>query len=132
MSRPRAPIPAPLEADEQKALLEWAERQAGAYPSLRLLYHIENEGRRTAAQAARAKAMGLKKGVPDLCLPAARCGYHALYIELKRTEGGRLSNAQRVWRDALGAEGNLAVVCRGWEEARDWILAYLRGRIRKG
>ena len=66
-------------------------------------------------------------GAPDLCLPVARGGWHALYIELKREQGGRLSPAQREWIEGMNAEGNRAVVAHGFDEAREVILAYLKG-----
>ena len=71
--------------------------------------------------------MGLRKGVPDICLPVGRGGYHALYIELKRVKGGRVSPDQRQMLADLNAEGNFAVVCRGAEDAKKLILAYLHG-----
>jgi hypothetical protein len=72
-------------------------------------------------------AEGLRSGVPDLCLPVARGGWHGLYIELKRQDGGRLTDAQRGWLEALSEEGYRAVLCRGFDEASEVILAYLRG-----
>lgn len=69
--------------------------------------------------------MGLKAGVPDLCLPIARGGYHALYIELKAPTNGRLTEPQRNWIRELKNAGNHACVCHGWEEASDVIDWYL-------
>ncbi len=123
----KSDLPTPYEADEQRALMDWAALQAGAHPELRLLYHIPNEGKRLGGAGARAKRQGLRKGVPDLCLPVARGGYHGLYIELKRRRMGRVSDAQRDWLCWLGAEGYRAVVCYGMDAARNEILRYLRG-----
>ena len=60
------------ELAEQQTVLEWAQWQRGKYPELDLLYHIPNEGKRSAANGAVLKRAGLKKGVPDLCLPVAK------------------------------------------------------------
>lgn len=122
-----AAIPAPLERVDQKNLIRWARMERGAHPELRWLYHIENERKRTAAQAREAMEMGMNPGAPDLCLPVARGGFHALYIELKREKGGRLSQNQKEWRQGMRDEGNCALVCYGFEEAREAILAYLEG-----
>lgn len=73
------------------------------------------------------RAEGMKKGVPDLCLPVARGGCHGLYIELKRTKGGKVTPEQLEWVDALTRQGYMAAVCRGWEEASDIITEYLGG-----
>ena len=59
-------------------------------------------------------------------MPVPNAFHTALYIELKRRSGGRVSDAQRGWIAALNRVGCLAVVCRGWEEAREVILDYLR------
>ena len=115
----------PTESEEQQALFLWAGYMRCQIPELGMLYHIPNEGKRSAATGGRMKAEGLKKGVPDICLPVARGGFHALYIELKRTKGGRTSDEQREWMEALGSQGNLACVCRGWNAARRTILEYL-------
>jgi hypothetical protein len=117
----------PLETDEQQALFQWAALMEGQYPELRLLYAIPNGGARHKATASRMKAEGVKSGVPDICLPVARRGCHALYIELKRIEGGKVSDEQKEWIDALQAYGNGATVCKGWTEAKDVIEWYLKG-----
>lgn len=62
------------ETEEQQYLFEWARLAACKWPELALLYHIPNEGKRTAITGARLKSMGLKSGVPDVCLPVARAG----------------------------------------------------------
>jgi hypothetical protein len=67
----------------------------------------------------------VRAGVPDFALDVARGGYHGLRIELKRRVGGALSPAQRDWIAWLTSQGYLAVVCRGWEEARDKLVEYL-------
>lgn len=119
--------PAPSEHDEQAALFEWAEWMRERYPALRRLYAIPNGGKRDIVTAARLKAEGVKAGVPDICLPMPSGGYSALYIELKRSKGGRASDEQREWIDALNRLGNLAVVCHGWLHAAEVIQGYLRG-----
>lgn len=118
----------PTEAEEQEAVFEWAEWQLGRYPELALLHHIPNGGSRHPAEAKRLKAQGVKPGVPDLCLPVARGGYHGLYIELKRSRGGRLGESQRKWLASLAEAGYLAVVARGHEEAERVLTWYLEGK----
>ncbi len=116
---------APTESEEQQALFRWAAYESGAHPELALLYHIPNEGQRSRAMGARLRAEGLKRGVPDLCLPVPRGKWHGLYIELKRLRGGRVSDDQQRWLDALNKQGYFAVVCRGWQQAAAEIQNYL-------
>lgn len=77
-------IPTPTEAQEQEALFRWADFAVGKYPEVKFLYHIPNEGKRSVYNGAALRRQGLKKGVPDLCLPVPSGKYHALYIEMKR------------------------------------------------
>lgn len=115
----------PTESEEQQLLISWVRRSLGKYPELNMLYHVTNEGKRSPATGARLKAEGLQPGVPDLCLAVARGEHHGLYIEMKRTKGGRVSPEQARWIEKLSREGYVAVVCRGWEQAREAILRYL-------
>ena len=121
----------PTEAEEQKALIKWAVMSAAKYPELRLLYHIPNEGLRSWHQGRELKDQGLRKGVPDLCLPVARGGYHALYIEMKRRKDGKTSAEQKAWLDDLNRTRNRAVICEGWAEAAEEIMRYLKGGAEK-
>ena len=115
------------EAQEQRALFDWAAYAQNRWPELGLLYHIPNGGSRDPREAHNLRMQGVKPGVPDICLPVPRNGYAALYIEMKRKSGGVLSDNQRVWLKALNRAGNRAVVCYGFDEARETILEYLRG-----
>lgn len=119
------------EDQDQIALFRWAAYQEGRFPELRCMFHVANGGYRTPIEAARFKAMGVKAGVPDIFLPVARSGYHGLFIELKRANGGRLSDAQRGWLEALRRCGYYAVMCHGWEAAREEITQYLTGGRRR-
>ena len=121
----------PSEDDEQMAVVRWAAHMMGRWPDLKWLYHIPNGGKRGKVEAARFKAMGVKAGVPDLCLPVARGGYHGLYIEMKRRVGGRLSPDQKDWADGLRANGYCVCRCDGWNEAVAVLEGYLRGNAKK-
>lgn len=118
-------LPQLTEEAEQISLIQWTYMQSGKYPELRLLYHCPNGGSRHRPEAVRFQAMGVKPGVPDLFLPVARRGLHGLYIEMKREDGGRVSNYQRQWLEDLTREGYGAVVCSGFEEAKKTLLWYL-------
>lgn len=115
----------PTEAKEQKALFEWADRAKGRYPALRWLFHIPNGGSRNLIEARHLKEQGVKAGVPDIFLPCPNPIHMGLFIELKRRERGEVSKAQREWIAELNKAGYRAVVCKGWEEARDEIMKYL-------
>lgn len=114
------------ETQEQIRLFDWALEERKRFPALKLMYHIPNEGKRDAKNAAILKKMGLKRGVPDVHLPVARGEYHSLYIEMKRIVDADLTEAQGWWMKQLRQEGNCAVVCFGWKAAAatlEWYLA---------
>jgi hypothetical protein len=100
---------------------------ARQYPELGLLYAIPNAARRGPALASWMKAEGLRAGVPDLCLPVPRLGYHGLYIEMKREGGNGPTKDQRCFLRCLGDQGYLAVCCWGADQAKRLLLRYVRG-----
>ena len=113
---------------EQSQLIAWTMlpeiRQE--HPDLKLLYHVPNERKCTPQQGAALKRMGVKKGVPDLCLPVARHGQHGLYIEMKSTaKTARVAPEQEWWVEKLLAQGYAVAICRGWEAAKKVILEYM-------
>lgn len=119
-------IPVPTESEEQQALFRWVNFMKSKYPELELLYHIPNEGKRSRSLGAKMKREGLKKGVPDICLPVKKGQYSSLYIELKRQKGASVSKEQKEMIALLTKYGSLAVVCYGWEDAAKVIERYLK------
>ena len=115
----------PSEEEEQAAVMEWAVLMRNQYPELDLLYHCPNGAERHPAVAAKLKKIGVKAGVPDLFLPVARGGWHGLFIEMKKRNGGRVRPEQREWIEALTAQMYRAIVCHGCDEACDAIFKYL-------
>ena len=95
------------------------------------MFAIPNGGYRHYRTAADLKSEGVKSGVPDIMLPVARGGYYGLFIEMKRTSGGRVSESQQKFLKTLNDNGYLAVVCKGFEQAQEAILKYLNKGVRK-
>ena len=119
----------PTEAQEQAALFEWLHFTEWKWPELKLCYHIPNGGGRNPIEARHLKEQGVKPGIPDLFLPCARGGFHGLYIEMKRRNGGRVSIEQKKMILALKKQDYCVEVCQGWEEARDIITAYMEAGV---
>ena len=128
-ARPGAPRahPAPVVPTE---FVEQAN--LATYLGLRgdLLFSATAGGARTSmGTAVKLKRAGLKKGVPDVLVftsipfhradPEVQPGsFVGLAIEMKRTEGGRLSVEQVDWHARLRQYGWLVVVAKGWLEAK--------------
>jgi hypothetical protein len=122
------------EHSEQALIIDWARRMEAIYPELGLLFAIPNgaklpyskdrRGNRYSPQAQKLKAEGLRAGVPDLCLPIARLGFHGMFIELKIGKN-KPSPEQVKFLDRLADNGYYAAVCWGAEEAIHAIKEYL-------
>ena len=113
------------EDQEQETVIQWSETVRRRYPGVDRIYHIPNGGKRNAAEAAHFKRLGVKPGVPDLCLPVARRGYHGLYVEMK-SKKGKTTEKQDEWLEHLSSEGYLTAVCFSAEQAIKVIEDYLR------
>lgn len=115
---------------EQARLIKWSHKKAvrELMPDLEWLYHTPNGGRRDSFAAAQMKALGVKRGVPDLLLPVRVTGEHGghagLVIEMKSADG-RLTAEQEHWLEHYSREGWVTSVCRSAEEARAAICYYL-------
>lgn len=121
------------ETQHQINVIKWSQQLhiRARWPELALLFHIKNETTEGAQRVAVDRAMGVKKGVPDLFLPVARGQYHGLFIELKN-ETGRVNDAQEWWGERLTENGYFWEVCHGWESATrvlEWYLS-LKSELR--
>lgn len=106
------------EADEQAAVAEYLEWRHVPF------FHIPNEAKRGPKAQAEFKRLGGKAGVPDLCIPIARGGYHGLFVEMKYGRN-KPTEAQLRWLSVLERQGYMATVCWGSGDAIDVIEAYL-------
>lgn len=113
----------PTEHQEQVNLIKWFDLQ---YPELRgRLAACPNGGQRNVIVAAKLKAEGVRPGYPDLNLLVPRHKFSGLFIELKRKKGGNLTAEQADWLEFLNRQGFMAVICKGFDAARDTITKYL-------
>ena len=115
------------EAQDQAAVIEWAYYNRAKWNELDLLKGDMQGVRLNIGQAVKAKAQGGVKGWPDLQLPVARGGYHALFIEMKAGKN-KCSPDQLFIHARLRGEGNHVVVAYGAGEAIAVITEYLEMR----
>lgn len=129
MSKPIDPFQYALsgtEDAEQIALFIWSQQNLKEFPELRLMFAIPNGMHTPNKRAAgRMRAMGMKRGVPDIFLPVKRGEFSGLFIELKKKKKGKVSDEQDEWIDDLKSQGFGAIVCYGFEEAMKMIIQYL-------
>lgn len=105
----------PTEHEEQRDMVRWFRQ---TWPGVRI-HAIPNGGARSKATAGRLKAEGVVPGVPDLFVPEWR-----LWIEMKRSKGGSLSQDQKDWRDYLQSVGYWVVVGKGFADAQKQIIDF--------
>lgn len=119
------------EHNEQAALFTWAALHVRQYPDLECLFAIPNEGRRTRREGRRMVDRGLRSGVPDVFLPAGRCGLLGLFVEMKAPGKGRRRPPpeQAWWRERLVMQGYGHLLADRWGDAADCIQAYLDGTL---
>ena len=105
----------PYEEDEQIKLAQYLDMKNYCW------CHVPNEGKHKIQYYAKQKRLGVKKGVPDNFIFDVIDGYKGIAIELKRKKGGRVSKEQKEWLDKLDNRGWLTRVCKGADEAIDWL-----------
>jgi len=109
----------PTEHQEQVGFYEWWKLR---FPSV-LLISIPNGGKRAISVAKRLKAEGLTPGVPDLFCPK-----YNLWVEMKRTKGGKLSDEQEKIIKYLKLIGHSVIVGKGATDASRQVLNFLKER----
>ena len=127
------------ETQESIDFARWLRRRGLAF------CHVPNEGKRGRVEAVTLKRMGVSAGVPDFLIfappPIFTLGWVrpttprlpttsrtidgdgffiracAVGVEMKRSRGGRLSDAQKAWLSTLEARGWVAFSAAGCAEA---------------
>jgi hypothetical protein len=85
--------------------------------------HVANESV-SQSQLIKNQALGTSAGFPDYIIVGK---YKLIFVEMKRIRGGRVSPQQQAWIDTLTSAGQAASVCKGFEQARDFVEAQLDG-----
>lgn len=109
----------PTEEYEQIRLATWLTNRGIKF------YAIPNGGKRSLQEGLKFKRSGVQPGVPDIAIPLPSGSYHGLYIELKRIEGGKLSDSQQEWITFLNDKGYYAQVAYGFDQAKEIVIYYL-------
>lgn len=128
-------LPVPTEHSEQVSLVAWFRLQ---YPALKgCLIAIPNGSHLAGTPIQRAKKMqrmkseGFVVGAADLFLMKPSGEYAGLWVEMKRQRyvPSDVSKEQKEFQARALGNGYQAVVCGGFEAAREAIKAYLQGAV---
>jgi len=121
-----APDFVPTEAQEQMRLFAWIDANMEQYPALRWAFHVPNGEYRDKATGGRLKAMGVRRGVPDVLMPVERQGFRGLAIELKRSDKSNHATTEQVeWVAHFHHQLWAVEICYGAQSAIDTIKWYL-------
>ena len=79
------------------------------------------------AYIRRQKAMGLRKGFPDVIILAENKSktHEVFFLELKRQQGGKLKPEQEEWIEKLDAAGYMVGIAHGCDAAIRVLNRYL-------
>ena len=117
----------PTEEQEQIKLAEYLDWKGYCW------CHVPNGGNRNVVTGAKLKRQGVKPGIPDILIfdspkrairEMVGCEikrFKGIVIELKRKKGGQVSKTQKEWLNKLEDRGWLTRVCKGADEAIDWL-----------
>lgn len=117
------------EHGHQCAIFCWAAKKGQTDPRYKLLFAVPNGGERHKVVAAKMKAEGARKGVPDIFLPVANSLYHGFFIEMKKpgleNTLSAIKPAQIQWHTSLTEQGYKVCVYYNWIDATTAIDYYL-------
>lgn len=119
------------EHDEQVLIVEYLQR---FYPDALFWStpngaHLAGNIRQRSAKMNKLKREGFLPGVSDLIIFEARGGYSALFLEMKRTDGGKPSENQLWFIREIEKRGGYGIVAQGFDEAKEVIDLYLSSQI---
>lgn len=104
----------PLERHEQIAFVQYLEAlQKRGYD---IIFSATAQSTYTTSikQKVTNKAMGVRKGLPDLFIIIEDV---PLFIEMKRRKGGVVSLEQRMWHEKINGAGIRCYTCYGSDDA---------------
>lgn len=125
----------PTEHEECKRLMEWAYvRTWNGWRLSELLAHIPNgafhgaDRKAGAVIARKLREEGLQPGVFDYILPIPKLalGIPGLWLEMKRTKRGEVSEDQVKFQGRMEQLGWKCAIAKGWEEAARIIEDYIK------
>lgn len=110
----------PLEIHEQMAFVDYLELLK-AQGKILLYTALPNNTYTTSwKQRVKHNREGVRRGFPDVVILTAHTK-KILFVEMKRVKGGTVKPEQKEWIEGLNACGGVARVCRGFEEAKEFI-----------
>lgn len=116
------PTKLPTESDEQIRFVRWFRTH------YKTLIHSSVNGAKLSSQGKygqvnKLKSEGMVNGIPDLHIPEWN-----VWIEMKRSDGGTISPAQKRMINYLNSIGHYAYIAKGCDHAIAIVQNFLRDR----
>lgn len=113
----------PSEDDEEHLLSDYCDNRGWKHT------HVSNETFTTSwNQKRKMRYLGVSSGFTDhIVIMKVKKMRRIVFIELKRQKGGSISDNQYEWVHELQEAGQKAVVCRGGQEAIDYLESIENG-----
>lgn len=124
------------ESDHQAGWFTWARTvRIAEFPGKTLYdfsFAVPNGALLAGNDAQRARYMnflkkqGLKNGVSDVVIALPRGPYHGAYMEFKRDNASKVTDAQDDWIALMNIVGYHASIVRGYEQSVAFAQGYLK------
>ena len=121
----------PLEDEEAKVFAAWLAMVR--IPATHIANEIGGSSKAAKMRAIKAKRMGQSAGVWDyeIFIPVTNMdgeidAYQEIRVELKRKKGGTVSEAQKQWGKIYEMAGINCKVCKGADEAIEFVNKFIR------
>lgn len=119
------------EYEECKIFVQWL--RLNNIPHAHYANESQSGSKSAMIRGAKLKAIGQSRGVFDYDIYVPIKGitgvidcYELIKIEMKRKKGGVVSDEQKNWLDIYEKAGIPSKICKGADEAIDFVKSYLK------
>jgi len=116
------------EHDNQSAFFQILALKEKEYPMLKFVFAMQSGAFLSFKTSKKEKRAGMKKGVPDVCIPIQSRGFGGAWIENK-SEKGRLRPEQKEFIEHLEKNNYCVKVCYSFDDAIEFIEWYLEIKL---
>tara|TARA_R110000868_G_scaffold284777_1_gene545227 strand:+ start:368 stop:751 length:384 start_codon:yes stop_codon:yes gene_type:complete len=110
------------------AFFDYCRAMSHVHRGYSLAFHIPNESKSSIQRRMTMKRAGVKKGIPDICIPIPNDKFASLYIEMKIKPNKPSPEQMQVIRE-LNQAGNYACLCWSADEAIEMLTKYLNNKL---
>ena len=111
------------ESSEHIRVFDWIRENEEEYPVLKTIFHCPSSFFGTNfGIIVWLKKLGFRRGIYDLIIPIAKCGYSSLWIEMKK-EKGKLTSEQKMFSELINTYSDIPTKFEVFYDADSCILS---------